>query len=149
MCIIANHRIDCRFVTPPRKFNPPSRPAPAVPTSVFLSRTLARPPRPSTAGSSSAPLLSSRTSRSTRRPSPCAATPVVLAALLKVRLHDYDDTRSALELDAAFYGWNQQDTRIYIINSELLTPNRQAVRCHPCPLAHQVRRVPSRSPQER
>lgn len=150
MYIIANHGLDCRFVTPPRKFSPPSRPAPAVPTSVFLSRTLARPPRPSTAGSSSAPLLSSRMSRSTRRPSPCAATPVVLAALLKVRLRDNHDARRALGFETAFYGRNQWDTRICIYrNGEILTHNRQAVRCHPCPLAHQVRRVPSRSPQER
>uniref|UniRef100_A0A098D6J8 Uncharacterized protein n=1 Tax=Gibberella zeae (strain ATCC MYA-4620 / CBS 123657 / FGSC 9075 / NRRL 31084 / PH-1) TaxID=229533 RepID=A0A098D6J8_GIBZE len=64
---------------PPRS-SPRSRPAPAVPTSECPSRTPARPPRPSTAGSFSALLPSSRTSRSTRRPSPCDDTPAALAA---------------------------------------------------------------------
>lgn len=59
-----------RSVTPPLKSSRPSPPARAAPTSVFLSRTPARPPRPSTAGRSPAPSSTSRTSRATPRPSP-------------------------------------------------------------------------------
>lgn len=59
-----------RSVTPPPTSSRPSPPALAVPTSVFLSRTPARPPRPSTAGRSPALSSTSRTSRATPRPSP-------------------------------------------------------------------------------
>jgi hypothetical protein len=59
-----------RSVTPPPKSSRPSPPALAVPTSVFLSRTPARPLRPSTAGRSPVPSSTSRTSRATSRPSP-------------------------------------------------------------------------------
>jgi hypothetical protein len=59
-----------RSVTPPLRSSRPSPPARAAPTSVFLSRTPARPPRPSTAGRSPAPSSTSRTSRATPRPSP-------------------------------------------------------------------------------
>lgn len=74
-----------RFGTLPPRSPPPSRPAPAVPTSEFPSRTPARPPRPSTAGSCSVLSLSLRTSRRRRRPSPCADTLALLAELRKVR----------------------------------------------------------------
>lgn len=80
-----------RFATLPPRSRPPSRPRPAVPTSVFLSRTPARPPRPSTAGSCSAPSSSLRTSRRRRRSSPSAATLAPSAVLRKVRtiLHNH------------------------------------------------------------
>lgn len=74
-----------RFATLPPRSRPPSRPRPVVPTSVFLSRTPARPPRPSTAGSCSAPSSSLRTSRRRRRSSPSAATLAPSAVLRKVR----------------------------------------------------------------
>jgi hypothetical protein len=74
-----------RFDTPRPRSSPPSRPAPAVPTSEFPSRTPERPLRPSTAGSCSELSSSSRTSRSTRRPSPCDDMPAALAAPPKVR----------------------------------------------------------------
>ncbi len=59
-----------RFGTPRLRLPRRSRLAPAGRTSVCHSRTPARPPRRSTAGSSSAPRPSSRTSSRRRRPSP-------------------------------------------------------------------------------
>lgn len=83
--IVTLTRSTHRFATLPPRSRPPSRPRPAVPTSEFLLRTPARPPRPSTAGSCSAPSSSSRTSRRRRRSSPSAATLAPSAVLRKVR----------------------------------------------------------------
>lgn len=83
--IILTMNFTTRSVTPPPTSSRPSPPALAVPTSVFLSRTPARPPRPSTAGRSPALSSTSRTSRATPRPSPCGDMPGALAVLLKVR----------------------------------------------------------------
>jgi len=59
-----------RFDTPPPRSTQQRVPAPEVPISVFPSRTRVRPPKLSMAGSWNAPSSSSRTYRSTRRPSP-------------------------------------------------------------------------------
>lgn len=134
-----------RFDTPPTRFSPRSRPAPAVPTSEFLSRTPARPPRPSTAGSCSELSSSSRTSRSTRRPSPCDDMPVALAALPKVRHANFWKGRWGWQTYLETLGFLSH--RTVMLMDFLL--NRQAVRCLPCSMARQVRRVPARSPEER
>lgn len=83
-----------RFATLLPRSCPPSRPRPAVPTSGFPSRTPARPPRPSTAGSCSAPSSSLRTSRRRRRLLPCAATLAPSAALRKVRTNPHESELS-------------------------------------------------------
>ena len=76
-----------RLVTLRRKFPTRRRPAPVVPTSESHSRTPVKPPRQSTAGSSSVPLLSSKMCRRRKKPFPCVVTLAALATLPKVRLN--------------------------------------------------------------